>query len=136
MVRADPPAADRPDVLVLPRRAETRLNCHEELIYTIEEARTQRLAFLLPKDTPASVSIVALDGVKIKESNPEIVGDRRRWNVLLAEATRGRIRLAVDFQQPLPSQEPKGYSLPLLSADGVAYQSGLGGGGGLSRNWR
>ncbi len=77
------------------------MSCHYELIYTIEEARTQRLALLLPEDTPASLSIAALDGVKLKEFTPEIVGDQRRWNVLLAEAQRGRVRLAVDFQQPL-----------------------------------
>ena len=50
------------------------LSCHYELIYTVEEARTQRLALLLPKDTPASVSIAALDGVKLKEFSSEIGG--------------------------------------------------------------
>ena len=34
------------------------LNCHYELIFTVEEARTQRLSFTLPAATPASVSIV------------------------------------------------------------------------------
>ncbi len=31
----------------------------------------------------------------------------------------------MDFQQPLPSQEPKGFSLPIVAAEGVIYQSGL-----------
>ena len=45
---------------------------------------------------------------------------------MLAERRRGRIRLAVDFQQPLPSPEPKGvFGLPIAAAEGVAYQSGL-----------
>ena len=70
------------------------LSCHYELIYAIEEARTQRLALLLPKDTLASLSITALDGVKLKEFGSEMAGEQRRWNVLLAEAQRGRVRLA------------------------------------------
>jgi hypothetical protein len=101
------------------------LNCHYELVYTVEEARTQRLALSLPKDTPASVAITALDGVKVKESVDEMVRGKRRWNVLLAEPQRGKVRLAVDFQQPLPSQEPKGLALPMVAAEGVEYQSGL-----------
>jgi len=40
-------------------------------------------------------------------------------------APAGRVRLAVDFHQPLPSQEPKRFALPLVAADGVVYQSGL-----------
>jgi hypothetical protein len=101
------------------------LACYYELIYTIEEARAQRLAFVLPKDTPASVLITALDGVRLKEYTSEIVGDSRRWNVSLAEAAKGRIRLAVKFQMPLPSQKRKDLALPIVAAADVAYQSGL-----------
>jgi len=101
------------------------LACHYELAYAVEEARVERLAFLLPKDTPVAVSIAGLDGVKLKEQSFEEVAQGRRWNVLLAEARRGRIRLAVDFQQPLPAGEPKDYPLPAIAADGVAHQSGL-----------
>ena len=71
------------------------------MIYRIEEARAQQLALLLPESTPSSLSITALDGVKLKEFGSEIVGRQRRWNVLLAEPQRDRVRLAVDFQQPL-----------------------------------
>ena len=78
------------------------LDCHYELVYTIAEARTQKLAFTLPEETPASVSITALDGATIKESNSEIVGQQRRWTVSLAEPARDRVRLAVEFQLPLP----------------------------------
>lgn len=132
------------------------LNCHYELIYAIENAKTRQLAFWLPKDTPAtSVSIAALDGLKIKEFSSEEKDGRRRWNVSLVEAARKQVRLAIDFQQPLPKQgaaaglpgsaheetpkntagqassgtqgnfELKDYALPLVSADGVAYQSGM-----------
>jgi hypothetical protein len=101
------------------------INCHYELIYNVEEARTPRLALLLPKDTPASLAIAGLDGAKLKEFGSQIVGDQRRWNVLLAQPQRDRVRLAVDFQQPLGSHEPKGLRLPIVLADGVTYQSGL-----------
>ena len=101
------------------------LNCHYELIYTIEEARTQRLALLLPKSSPTSVAITALDGVKLKEFTSETIDQQRCWNVLLAEPKRDRVRLAVDFRQPLPSQDPKAFAVPMLLADGVSYQSGL-----------
>ena len=107
------------------------MSCHYELIYTVEEARTQRLALLLPKSTPASLSIAALDGVKLKEFGSEIVGRQRRWNVLLAEPQRGRVRLAVDFQQPLPSQEPKGFALPLVAGRRRGLSVGPGGRRGL-----
>ena len=80
---------------------------------------------LLPANTPSSFSITALDGVKLKEFGSEMVGRQRRWNVLLAEPQRDRVRLAVDFQQPLGAQEPQSSVLPIVLADGVAYQSGL-----------
>ncbi len=50
---------------------------------------------------------------------------KKRWFVLLSEPKRGKVHLAVDFQQPLPSQEAKNHTLPLIAADGVIYQSGL-----------
>ncbi len=65
------------------------------------------------------------EGVVCEPAKP---GDTvRRWNVLLEEATSGEVRLAVDFQQPLPWKEGKvgDYPLPVVQAAGVAYQSGL-----------
>ena len=71
--RTDPAAADGPDILLL-RLDTDSLNCHYELIYTVEEARTRRLAFLLPEETPESVSITGLDGVMLKEKYPRDFG--------------------------------------------------------------
>ena len=81
--------------------------------------------------------------MRLKEFTSELVKGRRRWNVSLAEPQRDRVRLSVDFQQPgsaavpaassaqsgqmpAPDNSP-GYSLalPLVAADGVAYQTGL-----------
>ena len=131
------------------------LDCHYELVYTIAEARTQKLAFLLPKETPASISITALDGATIKESNPEIVGQQRRWTVSLAEPARDRVRLAVAFQLPLPGSAAAGsavvpaatggqdahapadahptVTLPIIVAERRGVSVGPGGGRGLRR---
>ncbi|MCC6127136.1 MAG: hypothetical protein IT426_19415 [Pirellulales bacterium] len=103
------------------------LNAHYEAIYNIEEARTQNLALLLPENTPHALSIRGLDGAVVKEftADPAAKDKMRRWRVLLAEPKSGKVRLAVDFQQPLPTREPKHYALPIIAADGVIYQSGL-----------
>ncbi len=128
------------------------LDCHYELIYQVEKARTRKLALLLPATTPAALSIRGLDGATLKEytSLPGPEG-WRRWSVLLEEARTGQIRLAVDFQQALATARKdaaaqatrgdaataehspgagavsvcKNLALPLVRADGVVHQSGL-----------
>ncbi len=97
-----------------------------EIIYDIKEARTRRLALLLPKDTtPETLTITGLDGVQLKQYDSETVDLMRRWNVELAEPRRDTVRLAVDFQRPLPDETLDEFALPLVKADGVDYQSGL-----------
>ena len=96
-----------------------------EIAYAIEEAKTGRLSLSLPEETPAQVSIQAIDGGKIKESNSHMEGKRRRWEVLLEEPRCGTVRLAVDFQQPLAIEKSGSISVPMVRAEGVAYQSGL-----------
>ena len=83
------------------------LTTHCELVYQVEEARTRRLSLLLPAETPEAVAIAGLGGLRVKDYFPEPAGKMRRWNVLLEDACRGEVRLAVDFQQPLPSPDPK-----------------------------
>jgi len=101
------------------------LVAHYELIYNVEEARTRRLALSLPADTPAALSISPLDGVKLKEYLSEDAEQTRLWTVLLEEPRRGEIRLAVDFQQPLPVEKDSNVVLPIVRAEQVVYQSGL-----------
>ena len=84
------------------------LTAHCELVYQVDEARTRRLSLLLPSETPEALAIAGVGGLKVKDYFPEPAGKMRRWNVLLEDARRGEVRLAVDFQQPLPSQELKG----------------------------
>ena len=105
------------------------LAAHYEVVYDVAEARTRRLVVSLPKDTPDAVSIRGLDGVALKEYSAETVGpkgaEERRWTAILAEPRKGRIRLAVDFQERLAGDEEKPLALPVIAAAGVAYQSGL-----------
>ena len=76
------------------------LTAHYELIYTIDDAKTRRLALLLPASTPEKLSIRGLGDVSVKEFVSEPAGEMRRWNILLGEARRGEVRLAVDFVMP------------------------------------
>lgn len=101
------------------------LDAHYEIVYQVEEARTQQVSLLLPADTPVALSVRPLDDVRLKEFGSQPAGRMRRWNVLLEEPRRETIRLAVDFQQPLAAEASKGLRLPIVAADGVAYQSGL-----------
>ncbi len=105
------------------------LVAHYEITYEVGRARARDLALRLPADTPAALSIRGVGGAAIKEQASEIVteGDvrLRRWTAMLAEPRRGTVRLAVDFEQRLDTLEPKDLALPLVKADGVAYQSGL-----------
>lgn len=107
------------------RIAPGSLTAHYETIYDIQQARTRRVSLLLPKETPTSLLIAGLDGVTVKEFSNEETDDGRRWTAQLAEATAGAVRLAVDFQQPLKDQDLDDYALPLVQADGVAYQSAV-----------
>ena len=101
------------------------LSADYEIAYQVEEARTKQLSLTLPLDTPETLSIRGLDGVRLKEFVSEEVDGMRRWNVLLADPAQGRIRLAVHFEQPLEMENQQGHVLPIVRADGVAWQSGL-----------
>ncbi len=98
------------------------LKAHYVIIYSIEDAKTRRLALLLPDSTPESVSIRGLDGVNVKEFSSEPAGAMRRWKVLLDEARRGEVRLEVDFEM---RADKKDLALPLPVADAAVYQSGM-----------
>ena len=78
---------------------------------------------LLPKSTPASLSITALDGVKIKEFGSEIIGRMplaRYWPSRSATAFGWR-----SISNSRSGARARGLALPIVRADGVAYQSGL-----------
>jgi len=106
---------------------ETR-TAHYEILYDVRQARTRRLSLLLPDTTPEALSITGMDGVALKgfdhAADPDNPG-MRRWTVTLADARRGPIRLAVDFEQRLNQSAGEELALPMIVAADVAYQSGL-----------
>jgi hypothetical protein len=105
------------------------LAAHYELVYDVTQARTRRLALVLPKDTPTALSIRGLGGVALKEYLSEEIGEKgkeqRRWTAILADRRSGAVRLAVDFEQRRGGAEVRDLLLPVIQADGVAYQTGL-----------
>ena len=101
------------------------LTAHYELIFDAQRAGTRRLALSLPDSTPESLSIRGLDDVQVKEFSQVTADGRRRWNIELAALARGRVRLAVDFQQRIAEEEPRGYELPVVRAEDVSYQSAI-----------
>ena len=130
---ADQPAADGRTVSFL-RVDRDALNCHYELIFSVEEARAQRLKFALPAATPPSVRSSG-HGVRLKEYTPAVsrlptCPQARRRPVAVVERLAGRAAAGAHppgrrFPAPLPSAEPKAFSLPIATAEGVAYESGL-----------
>lgn len=101
------------------------LAAHYELSFDIQQAAARSVAFSLPETTPAEIALRGIDGAMVKEYTGRVADGRRRWTVELAEAHRGELRLAIDLRQPLEGGEQKGLALPLVRAEGVAYQSGL-----------
>lgn len=108
-----------------------RIAAHYELVYDVTEAHARRLRLTLPASTPASLWIHGLDDVQVSEFNSELVGEERRWTVSLTQRRQGRVRLAVDFEDRFSIVDrvgrglPQEFPLPLVKADGIAYQSGL-----------
>ncbi len=101
------------------------LAAHYELAFDVAAGRTRRVSFLLPNETPAALALAGQDGLVIREYYSEAAEDARRWVALLDQPRSGRIRLAVDFEYPLPQATLADLALPLPQAEGVAYQSGL-----------
>lgn len=102
------------------------LAAHYVVIYDVQQARARRLSFELPESTPATLSIKGLDDVQVKEYSSELLlGGQRQWTAQLADAARGQLRLAIDFEQPLAGEEPKDFELPVVMASDVVYQSSI-----------
>ncbi len=102
-----------------------QLHLHYELIFDVQQARAEVLRFSLPQNTPSEITIRGLQGVAVKETSNEVSGDRRNWQVRLADKRIGAVRLAVDFNQPLSDAATQSIPLPDARAEDVLYQSGL-----------
>jgi len=100
------------------------LSAHYELIYDVTQARARHVQLSFPPSTPAVLSIRGLGGTQLKEftHRSDELG-RRAWTASLVDAQDTPIHLAVDFQ--MPAGDADAFALPLVQAEGVAYQSGL-----------
>jgi hypothetical protein len=101
------------------------LTAHYELHYDVRAARTRRVYFQLPKETPAEISVRGLAGTTVKEFHADESGAQRRWEVQLADRQEGGVRLAVDFQQTYDALGLRRLGLPLVAATEVEYQTGF-----------
>lgn len=101
------------------------LAAHYELAFDVTAGRTRRISFLLPSDTPTALALQGQDGLVIREFYSEPAEGARRWVALLDQPRSGRIRLAVDLEQPLTPDQLVNLALPLPQTEQVAYQSGL-----------
>lgn len=105
--------------------APSGMTVHYELLYDIRQAHARRLSFVIPTETPASLTIQALEGAEVKEYFSETVDAGRRWTALLAQPAAGLVRLNVHFQMPLTGEAPDGYRLPLPLVENVVYQTSV-----------
>lgn len=101
------------------------LTAHYELLFDVEQASAQRVSFSLPETTPTEITVRGLNDTVVKESTSQVVDGRRQWTVQLADKKLGRIKLAVDFTQPITTQQLASATLPEIRAENVIYQSGL-----------
>ncbi len=64
-------------------------------------------------------------GYCCQETSSQSSDGRRVWTVQLADKKLGRIRLAIDFTQPIAADQLSNWTLPTAQTENVAYQSGL-----------
>ncbi len=95
------------------------------MLFDVEQARAQRVSFSLPDSTPAEITVRGLGDTIVKESTSQIVDNRRVWSIQLADKKIGRIKLAIDFTQPLTTVQLANATLPEIRTENVVYQSGL-----------
>ncbi|MDR2117738.1 MAG: hypothetical protein LBP87_15275, partial [Planctomycetaceae bacterium] len=104
-----------------------------EIDCSIEQASIRQLTLLLPISTPPTPSIHGLNGLDIKETlieETEINGQKfRRWKILFAKPMNEKVRIGVDFEQPIAEQTfadtVTHFELPPIIVENTAWQSSL-----------
>ena len=84
-----------------------------DLLYQIREARTRSLQFLLPIDTPTSISVSDPVFGLVKESFHEETEDGRLWTVQLKRPVEVQFHLRVRFEQKQAEDKEKETKLAL-----------------------
>ena len=77
------------------RIESTELVVHSELVFDVRRAKTDVFRFLLPKSSPASISIQGI-GVSLKDYFSHEQGTQRQWTVQLSQAVGGNVKPAID----------------------------------------
>lgn len=95
-----------------------------EISYEAREASVRKLSFSLPHVVPNEIVIRGLDGVEVKETTRSILNNRHIWEATLHQRRQGILRLAVEFEMRLDEHDLKDYSVPLIRAEKVDYQTG------------
>ncbi|MDR0703588.1 MAG: hypothetical protein LBF88_01220, partial [Planctomycetaceae bacterium] len=106
-----------------------------EIDCSIEQGTVRQLTLLLPASSPPTPSIQGLNGLNIKETlseETEINGQKfRRWKILFAKPTSGKVRIGINFEQPISEQiftntdTATSFDLPPVIVENTAWQSGL-----------
>ena len=107
------------------RQKTKQLDVRYEIAFDIQTARAQELKFSLAKTTPSELQIRGLNGILLSQTDSTEIDDVRVWTLKLSEPRLGEVRIAVDFVQPLKSDEVQDYQLPMILIDGVEYQTSL-----------
>ena len=107
------------------RVAPDVLTARYEILFAVEESKTREVKLLLPAGTPRALSIHGLNGTEVKEYSSAEAGRFRRWTARLAAPRRDTVHVALDCELPLDVAGATNAVLPLVRADGVAYQSGF-----------
>lgn len=107
------------------RLLNKKLAAHYEITFDIRSARARKLTLVLPKSTPSEVRIQGLSGASLAQTDSAEQDDTRKWTIELQEPTLGEVRVGVDFVMNLPEDELQDFSLPLIQAESVGYQTTL-----------
>ncbi len=102
----------------------TQMKVHAELMYDIKQAREAEFQFDLPLETPASISIRAVND-QLKDYRSENTETTRRWTVQLAKPRQGQVHLLIDFQMPLEESQLAELKLAPVIIRNVNFQSSM-----------
>lgn len=96
-----------------------------QIQYEMAQGSVQELRFSLPSSTPEEIALQGIDDVAIKESNSQIVGDRRVWTLRLAKRHTQTCSILIQYVLPHSEENQQTLSQPTLRAEDVAYQTGF-----------
>ncbi|MEC7979712.1 MAG: hypothetical protein VX189_12310, partial [Planctomycetota bacterium] len=101
------------------------LAAHYAIDYDITTAKASQLSFTLPPSSPLELSVVTYPVNTVAELTKKEGDDAREWTVKLQQPQMGRVTLAVNFRQPLETEQNERIDLPVIRIPDLDLQSGL-----------